>query len=154
FVDNAQMYYVLRFLLGAAEAGFYPGVILYCTYWFPSQRRARVIALFMSAIPVAGILGNPLSGWLMDQFQGVNGLAGWRWMFLLEAVPAFVIGVVTLFYLDNGVRSAKWLTDEEKSVVERAIAEDAEHQPVHGRVWDAFREPKVWLMCLIYFCFV
>ncbi|MGI5430701.1 MFS transporter [Streptomyces sp. CA-179760] len=154
FVHNETMFYVLRFLLGAAEAGFYPGVILYCTYWFPSQRRARVIAMFMSAIPVAGIFGNPLSGWIMDRFQGVNGWQGWQWMFLLEAIPAFLIGVATLFYLDNSVREAKWLTDEEKDVVERAIAEDAAHQTVHGRVWDAFREPKVWLMCLIYFCFV
>lgn len=154
FVDNETTFYVLRFLLGAAEAGFYPGVILYCTYWFPSHRRARVIAMFMSAIPVAGIFGNPLSGWIMDRFQGVNGWQGWQWMFLLEAIPALLIGVATLFYLDNGVRSAKWLTDEEKDIVERAIAEDAAHQTVHGRVWDAFREPKVWLMCLIYFCFV
>ncbi len=154
FVHNEATFYVLRFLLGAAEAGFYPGVILYCTYWFPSQRRARVIAMFMSAIPVAGIFGNPLSGWIMDRFQGVNGWQGWQWIFLLEAIPALLIGVATLFYLDNSVRDAKWLTDEEKDVVERAIAEDAAHQTVHGRVWDAFREPKVWLMCFIYFCFV
>ncbi|WP_329122896.1 MFS transporter [Streptomyces sp. NBC_01353] len=154
FVSNETTFYVLRFLLGAAEAGFYPGVILYCTYWFPSHRRARVIALFMSAIPVAGIFGNPLSGWIMDRFQGVNGWQGWQWMFLLEALPALAIGVATLFYLDNGVRDAKWLTDEEKDIVERAIAEDSAHKSVHGRVLDAFREPRVWLMCLIYFCFV
>lgn len=154
FVTNEAMFYVLRFLLGAAEAGFYPGVILYCTYWFPSHRRARVIAMFMSAIPVAGIFGNPLSGWIMDRFQGVNGWQGWQWMFLLEAIPALLVGVATLFYLDDGVRSAKWLSDDEKAVVERAIADDTAYQTVHGRVWDAFREPKVWLMCLIYFCFV
>ncbi|WP_413797206.1 MFS transporter [Streptomyces iranensis] len=154
FVTNEATFYVLRFLLGAAEAGFYPGVILYCTYWFPSHRRARVIAMFMSAIPVAGIFGNPLSGWIMDSFQGVNGWQGWQWMFLLEAVPALLVGVVTLFYLDDGVRDAKWLTDEEKAVVERAVADDSAHRTVHGRVRDAFSEPRVWLMCLIYFCFV
>ncbi|QLH19496.1 MFS transporter [Streptomyces sp. Rer75] len=154
FVTNEPTFYVLRFLLGAAEAGFYPGVILYCTYWFPSHRRARVIAMFMSAIPVAGIFGNPLSGWIMDRFHGVGGWQGWQWMFLLEAVPALAVGVATLFYLDDDVRGAKWLTDEEKTVVERAIADDTAHQTVHGRVWDAFREPKVWLMCVIYFCFV
>ncbi|MGO4613917.1 MFS transporter [Nocardia sp. 2YAB30] len=154
FVTDETMFYVLRFLLGAAEAGFYPGVILYCTYWFPSHRRARVIAMFMSAIPVAGIFGNPLSGWIMDRFQGVHGWQGWQWMFLLEALPAVLVGVITLLYLDNSVRSAKWLTDEEKSIVERAVAADAAHQTVHGRVWDAFREPKVWLMSIIYFCFV
>ncbi|MFG2647759.1 MFS transporter [Streptomyces sp. NPDC048436] len=153
FVTNETMFYVLRFLLGAAEAGFYPGVILYCTYWFPSHRRARVIAMFMSAIPVAGIFGNPLSGWIMDTFDGTNGWQGWQWMFLLEAIPALLIGVATLFYLDNGVRSAKWLSDEEKDIVEAAIAKDTAHQ-THGKVRDGFRDPKVWLMCLIYFCFV
>jgi predicted MFS family arabinose efflux permease len=128
-------------------------VILYCTYWFPSHRRARVIAMFMSAIPVAGIFGNPLSGWIMDRFHGINGWQGWQWMFLLEAMPALLIGVATMFYLDDGVRSAKWLSDEEKDIVEAAIAKDTAHQK-HGRVWDGFRDPKVWLMCLIYFCFV
>ncbi|MFF1758682.1 MFS transporter [Streptomyces sp. NPDC058266] len=154
FVTNESTFYVLRFLLGADEAGFYPGVILYCTYWFPSHRRARVIAMFMSAIPVAGIFGNPLSGWILDTFHGVSGWQGWQWMFLLEAVPALMVGVATLFYLDNGVRDAKWLSDEEKTVIERALAEDTKHQTVHGKVWDAFREPKVWLMSLIYFCFI
>ncbi|MEU9399713.1 MFS transporter [Streptomyces sp. NPDC048242] len=154
FVTNEATFYLLRFLLGAAEAGFYPGVILYCTYWFPSHRRARVIAMFMSAIPVAGIFGNPLSGWILDAFHGTGGWQGWQWMFALEALPALAVGVATLFYLDNGVRDAKWLSDEEKTVVERALAEDAAHRTVHGKVWDGFRDPKVWLMSLIYFCFV
>lgn len=154
FVTDEATFYVLRFLLGAAEAGFYPGVILYCTYWFPSHRRARVIAMFMSAIPVAGIFGNPLSGWILDTFHGTGGWQGWQWMFALEALPALAVGVATLFYLDNGVRDAKWLSDEEKDVVERALTEDAAHRTVHGKVWDGFRDPKVWLMSLIYFCFV
>ncbi|MER8032367.1 MFS transporter [Streptomyces bauhiniae] len=154
FVTDETTFYVLRFLLGAAEAGFYPGVILYCTYWFPSHRRARVIAMFMSAIPVAGIFGNPLSGWILDAFHGTAGWQGWQWMFALEALPALAVGVATLFYLDNGVRDAKWLSDEEKDVVERALAQDAAHRTVHGKVWDGFRDPKVWLMSLIYFCFV
>ncbi|RZU45605.1 D-galactonate transporter [Streptomyces sp. BK022] len=153
-VTDEATFYVLRFLLGAAEAGFYPGVILYCTYWFPSHRRARVIAMFMSAIPVAGIFGNPLSGWILDTFHGTGGWQGWQWMFALEALPALAVGVATLFYLDNGVRDAKWLSDEEKAVVERALTEDAAHRTVHGKVWDGFRDPKVWLMSLIYFCFV
>ncbi|MFF7381930.1 MFS transporter [Streptomyces griseoluteus] len=154
FVTDETTFYVLRFLLGAAEAGFYPGVILYCTYWFPSHRRARVIAMFMSAIPVAGIFGNPLSGWILDAFHGTGGWQGWQWMFALEALPALAVGVATLFYLDNGVGDAKWLSEEEKAVVERALTEDAAHRTVHGRVWDGFRDPKVWLMSLIYFCFV
>ncbi|MGW6145169.1 MFS transporter [Streptomyces sp. NPDC055140] len=154
FVNNEATFYVLRFLLGAAEAGFYPGVILYCTYWFPSARRARVIALFMSAIPVAGIFGNPLSGWIMDVFEGTGGWNGWQWLFLIEALPAIAVGVMTLFYLDNSVRDAKWLSDDDKSVIERALAKDTKHHSEHGKTWDAFRDPKVWLMCLIYFFFV
>ncbi|MCX5084091.1 MFS transporter [Streptomyces sp. NPDC056121] len=154
FVSNEVTFYALRFLLGAAEAGFYPGVILYCTYWFPSARRARVIALFMSAIPVAGIFGNPLSGWIMDVFEGTGGWNGWQWLFLIEALPAIAVGVITLFYLDNSVRDAKWLNDDEKTVIERALAEDTKHHTEHGKTWDAFRDPKVWLMCLIYFFFV
>ncbi len=153
FVTNETTFYVLRFLLGVAEAGFYPGVILYCTYWFPSHRRARVIAMFMSAIPIAGIFGNPLSGWIMSGFDGVGGLGGWQWMFVIEAIPAVAIGIWTIFYLDSTVQKAKWLTQEEKDVVEAAVAADASHQSSH-RLRDAFLEPKVWLMCLIYFCFV
>jgi D-galactonate transporter len=153
-VGNETEYYVLRFLLGAAEAGFYPGVILYCTQWFPSYRRARVIALFMSAIPVAGIFGNPLSGWIMSSLQGVAGWHGWQWVFLLEALPALVVGVVAFFFLDNDVRSAKWLSAEDKDVVERALAEDSGQRAAEGRALDAFRDPRVWLMSLIYFCFI
>jgi D-galactonate transporter len=154
FVQTEAQFYALRFLLGIAEAGFYPGVILYCTYWFPSQRRAKVIAMFMSAIPVAGIFGNPLSGWIMQTFDGRADLSGWQWMFLVEAVPALLIGIACLVYLDNSVRSAKWLSEDEKVVVERAIAEDSAYKNVHGSVLDGFREPKVWLMAFIYFCFV
>ena len=113
FVETPTGFYVLRFLLGLAEAGFYPGVILYLTYWYPAQRRAKIIALFMSAIPVAGIFGNPLSGWIMEAFHGAHGLQGWQWMFLIEALPAILIGIVTVMYLDNGIDRAKWLSDEE-----------------------------------------
>lgn len=154
FVTNETTFYVLRFLLGVAEAGFYPGVILYCTYWFPSHRRARVIAMFMSAIPVAGIFGNPLSGWILDAFDGSGGLHGWQWMFVLEAIPAVLIGIWCLYYLDSSVRAAKWLNEEEKQVVEAAIADDTAHHTNHGPIWGAFKDPKIWLMCLIYFCFV
>jgi D-galactonate transporter len=154
FVQNETAFYIQRFLLGLAEAGFYPGIILYCTYWFPSHRRAKIIALFMSAIPIAGIFGNPLSGWIMNTFDGTSGLSGWQWMFLLEAIPAILIGIWCLFYLDRDVRSAKWLSEDEKAVVAQAVAEDSAHKSLHGRTFDAFKEPRVWLMCFIYFCFV
>ena len=94
FVSTEFWFYALRFLLGAAEAGFYPGIILYLTYWYPSYRRARKIALFMTAIPVSGIFGGPLSGWVMESFSGVLGWNGWQWMFLIEAVPAVLLGVI------------------------------------------------------------
>src|SRR5437867_7500746 len=124
FVKTPTMFYVMRFLLGLAEAGFYPGIILYLTYWYPAHRRAKIIAVFMSAIPVAGIFGNPLSGWIMDAFNGASSLQGWQWMFLIEAVPALLIGVVVLFYLDNGIAKAKWLDADEKKLLAREVELD------------------------------
>ena len=154
FVTSAPMFYLLRFLLGIAEAGFYPGIILFLTYWYPSHRRAKIIAIFMSAIPISGIFGNPLSGWIMDSFQGVNGLAGWQWMFLIEAVPAILLGVVVFFFLDNGIRHARWLSDAEKQALEQEIVQEERGKEHAHSVAGIFRDRRVWLMCLVYFCFV
>jgi len=154
FVRTPGMFYLMRFLLGIAEAGFYPGVILYLTYWYPSHRRARIVAVFMSAIPVAGILGNPLSGWIMDVFHGAGALAGWQWMFVIEAVPAVLVGLLVLVYLDNGIRSAKWLSESEKQYLEREIAADRKGTDSEHAIGAIFRDRRVWAMCLIYFCFV
>jgi MFS family permease len=155
WVKSVPGFYGLRFVLGLAEAGFYPGVILYLTYWFPARWRGRVIAVLMSAIPVSSILGNPLSGWVMDAMNGLGGVAGWKWMFIVEAAPAVLVGVATLFYLDNSIAAAKWLDADEKRVLETAIAEDRRSQMagVHGAM-GAFKDPRVWFMCLIYFCFI
>ncbi|TPB75431.1 MFS transporter [Burkholderia pseudomallei] len=155
FVKTPTQFYVLRFLLGLAEAGFYPGVILYLTYWFPTHRRAKIIAVFMSAIPVSGIFGNPLSGWIMERFHGGSGFHGWQWMFVIEAVPAIAIGIATILYLDNNIRGAKWLTEREKKL----LADEIEAQP-HERDKHAhslstvLRDPRTWWMSLIYFTFV
>ncbi|MBO9536521.1 MFS transporter [Herbaspirillum sp.] len=154
FVQNATQFYILRFLLGLAEAGFYPGIILYLTYWFPSHRRAKVIAVFMSGIPVAGILGNPLSGWIMDAFHQNGGLEGWQWMFLIEAIPAVLIGLVTLLYLDNDVKSAKWLSDDEKKMLQADIDGDQKGKESGHGFGAIVKDGRVWLMCLIYFAFV
>ncbi len=155
YVETPTGFYILRFLLGLAEAGFYPGVILYLTYWYPAHRRAKIIALFMSAIPVAGIFGNPLSGWIMEAFHGDHGLAGWQWMFLIEAIPAVLIGIVTILYLDNGITSAKWLSDAEKQLLEREIALDQQQAGTQQHSLKAvFGDRRVWWMCLIYFAFV
>ncbi|SMF41372.1 MFS transporter [Pseudogulbenkiania subflava] len=154
FVKTPTAFYVMRFLLGLAEAGFYPGIILYLTYWYPSHRRAKIVAMFMSAIPVSGIFGNPLSGFIMDAFGGVGGWAGWQWMFVIEAVPAVLVGLVVLCYLDDSVAKAKWLSEEEKSVVAQAIAEDTKHKEHSAHALSAFKDARVWFMSLIYFCFV
>lgn len=153
FVDGVASFYVLRFLLGAAEAGFFPGVILYLTYWYPAHRRARMVALFMSGVAVAGVVGGPLSGWIMKAFAGYHGLSGWRWLFLLEGVPSVLLGVWTLFYLDDGIRSAGWLGEDDKRKLEQAIAEDGKQQR-HLPLAALFRNGRVWLLALVYFLFV
>ncbi|MGZ3272174.1 MAG: MFS transporter [Caulobacteraceae bacterium] len=155
WVKSTPAFYGLRFVLGLAEAGFYPGVILYLTYWFPARWRGRATAVLMSAIPVSSILGNPLSGWVMDATNGLSGVAGWKWMFIVEAAPAVLIGVAVLFYLDNSIAAARWLDPQEKRVLEAALAEDKRRQVsgVHGTL-DAFKDPRIWFMCLIYFCFI
>lgn len=153
FVETPTQFYVMRFLLGAAEAGFYPGVLLYLTYWFPSHRRAKIVAMFMSAIPVSVIFGSPLSGWIMEQFHGDMGFHGWQWMFAIEAVPALVLGVVTILYLDNGIRSAKWLTEHEKTLLENEIAAQSQEHHDHS-LKAVFADPRMWWMSLIYFTFI
>ncbi|AVA35967.1 D-galactonate transporter [Cupriavidus metallidurans] len=163
FVQTPTQFYVMRFLLGLAEAGFYPGVILYLTYWYPSHRRAKMIALFMSGIPVAGMFGNPLSGWIMDAFHNTHGWTGWQWMFLIEALPAFAIGIATIFVLRDGIDRAPWLSPDEKHVLKRNIEDDERaasaaattggQRHVHS-LGAVFRDSRVWWMCLIYFCFV
>src|SRR5712691_4517430 len=107
FVNGVFSFYVLRFLLGAAEAGFFPGMILYLTYWFPRRDHARAIALFMTANAMAGVIGGPISGVLLGM-NGVAGFAGWQWLFLIEGIPAVVLGIVVLIYLPNGPEDARW----------------------------------------------
>ncbi|MBP1205980.1 D-galactonate transporter [Duganella sp. 1411] len=153
FTNSVASFYVLRFLLGAAEAGFFPGIILYLTYWYPAHRRARMVALFMSGVAVAGVVGGPLSGWIMKTFAGQHGLSGWQWLFLLEGVPSMLIGVWTLFYLDDGIRSARWLGEDDKRQLEQAIAEDGKQQR-HMPLAQVFSNGKVWLLALVYFLFV
>ena len=154
FVSTPTQFYILRFLLGVAEAGFAPGVILYMTYWFPSERRAKALSMFFMAIPLAGIVGGPLSGYILHAFHGATGLAGWKWLFLIEAVPSLVLGVAILFYLDNGIRSARWLTEAEKALLERNIEGDNAHKHVHLSIRDFLADRRLWLMAAIYFCVV
>ena len=153
FVHSATTFYILRFFLGAAEAGFFPGIILYLTYWYPAERRARIVALFMSGVAVAGVIGGPVSGWIMKVFAGQAGLSGWQWLFVLEGLPSVIVGIWTLFYLDDGIRSATWLSESEKRILERGIVNEAKskHALSLGAV---FAHPRVWFLALIYFTFV
>jgi D-galactonate transporter len=154
FVSTPLTFYIMRFLLGLAEAGFFPGIILYLTYWFPAQRRARMVCTFMTAIPLAGLIGGPLSGWIMERFAGVRGYAGWQWLFVLEALPAIILGIAVLLYLDDGIRSAKWLNENEKRVLEANIDKESQAKVAHPSLRSLFADARVYLMALIYFCCV
>ncbi len=154
FIKTPASFYALRFILGIAEAGFFPGIILYLTYWYPSDRRARIVAMFMAAPPLAGVFGGPLSGWIMESFSGRGGLGGWQWLFVLEAIPAIVVGLAVLVYLDNSIRQARWLTDVEKSLLEEQIEQDRAKTSDHASLIDVFNDRRLWRLCLIYFCYV
>lgn len=151
FVKTPGMFYAMRFLLGVAEAGFFPGIVLYLTYWYPSTRRGRMNALFMIGIPVAGVLGGPLSGWIMEAFNGVHGWSNWQWLFLLEAIPSLVLGIVTLFVLPNGIRAASWLDERQKSLLEANIARDG-HAGTEHSLKGVVSNGRVWRLAAIYFC--
>ena len=153
FVDSPATFYVMRFLLGVAEAGFFPGVILYLTYWYPAHRRGKMTALFMTGVPISGVIGGPLSGWIMKAMPGVHGLAGWQWMFILEAIPSLLLGVVLIFYLQDRIRGAAWLSEAEKQLLESQIQAESS-QKAEASLGQMFANPRVWLMALIYFCFV
>ncbi|MEO8937167.1 MAG: MFS transporter [Burkholderiaceae bacterium] len=153
FITTPTMFYVVRFLLGAAEAGFFPGIILYLTYWYPAHRRARMTALFMTAVAISGVIGGPLSGWILRDFGGVNGWAGWQWMFLIEGIPSVLMGIFVLFYLDDRITHAKWLSADEKMLLAKHIERDNVDK-VDAPIGKILTTGRVWLMGLIYFSFV
>jgi len=153
FLKGAPMFYIMRFLLGAAEAGFFPGVLLYFTYWYPARERARIIALFAIGGVAAGAFGSPINGLILQNMDGIAGMKGWQWLFLLEALPAVIFGFVVLWVLPNRPAETKWLTDSEKAWVEQRIAMDpakAQSTDCH-RLAHAFTSGRVYLFCLIYF---
>lgn len=153
YVNSAEAFYVCRFLLGVMEAGFFPGIILYFTYWYPASKRAHTTALFLTAIPVSGLVGGPLSGWILESFAGTSGLAGWQWLFLLEGLPSIVLGVVTLWYLDDGIDAAKWLTRDEKEVLKYHLSIEKQDKTRHS-LKDGLLEWRVWVFGFVYFCIV
>ena len=152
FIGSTTSFYFIRFLLGAAEAGFYPGVILYLTYWFPARERARTIALFATGGVIAGIIGSPLSGAILN-LHSKAGLEGWQWLFLLEGIPAILLGLVVLFILPNRPGETKWMTDSEKEWIQCRLEQEAKQSEGHAhfRLSDALSSRRIWLLCLIYF---
>ncbi|MGQ3380896.1 MFS transporter [Priestia endophytica] len=154
FIQSAMHLYILRFLLGVAEAGFFPGIIMYLTFWFRSKERATTIALFTAAIPVSYIIGAPLSTWIMDSINWMN-ISGWRWMFILEGLPAVILGVVTYFYLTDSPKNAKWLKIEEKEWLIQELKKDTESRKdvKHLGIMKAMINPKVLFLSFIYFVY-
>jgi ACS family tartrate transporter-like MFS transporter len=151
FVSGPRSFYAMRFLLGAAEAGFFPGVIFYLKSWFPAQARARTVARFMTAAPLSGVLGGPLSGALLE-LHGRTGLAGWQWMFLMEGIPAVLLGLVASRYLADRPAQAAWLPPSERDWL---LATLANERPVTsnagGGVFSAIRNMQIWLLAIVYF---
>jgi len=150
-VNSAWLFYGLRFLLGLAEAGFFPGMILYLTYWFPSRRRARAVALFMLALAATGVIGGPLSGWILHELNGVAGFKGWQMLFLLEGIPSIILGLCIPLLLSDGIRSAGWLTQAEKDLLEKPLKqENARKQKIP--LAQVFVDRRLVLFSLVYFC--
>jgi MFS transporter, ACS family, tartrate transporter len=152
FIHTSRGFYLVRFFVGAAEAGFFPAVVVYLTHWFRYEDRAKVIAFFYAAYPASFIIGSPLAGWLL----GINwlGLRGWRWLFILEGIPAILFGIITIFYLTDWPRQAKWLPAEEREwITEELLREKQAKQKVRSfRIWEALRHRDVVLLTLCYFC--
>jgi D-galactonate transporter len=158
FVRSATSFYALRFVLGIVESGFFPGVILYLTYWYTRQHRAKMVAAFMTANPVSGVLAGPISGAILAFAPGAGSLRAWQWLFLLEGIPSILAGAVTLFYLDDNPSSAKWLTSDERGLLRDRLQEEEHAKRSEGEsrhhLIDAFKSGQVWLLSVVYFGFV
>jgi MFS family permease len=149
FMRGASSFYLMRLLLGAAEAGLFPGMLLYLTYWVPLRRRARFTALFTASIPIAGMIGGPLSGWLIDAMDGVHGMKGWQWLFLVEGLPACALGLFAYLYLPDAPSVSRWLSAEQKVLIARDFAAESQAKSGHDRhtFKAAMCEPRLyWLM--------
>ncbi len=153
FVTTPLEFYLLRFALGAAEAGFFPGVIFYLTLWYPAARRGRVTALFATAVAVSVVIGGPVSGLIMHHLDGVRGWHGWQWLFLLEGLPSIAMGMAALAWLDDGIDEAHWLSPAERALIARDL--EAERRRIgHSRIIDGLRAGRVWQLAAIYFALV
>jgi MFS transporter, ACS family, tartrate transporter len=156
FVNSVTAFYALRFLLGVAEAGFFPGMILYLTHWFPMKARGRAIARFTTATAIGGVVGGPISG-IFLRMDGLGGLAGWQWLFLAEGIPAVILGFVVLAVLPDGPRQARWLHTEEKEWILSRLHDEGERSKLaHSRstLTGALRSGRVWTFAFIYFAVI
>lgn len=148
FVWDPMSFYVMRFLLGLAEAGFAPAMIYYLTFWFPAAIRTRYMAAYFLAIPLASVIGAPVSSLLLEM-DGIGGLRGWQWLFLIEGLPACILAFVVFFYLPDGPKNSRWLSDHEKSRIAARLA--AEERPVKHQLWPALFDVRVLALCAVYF---
>ncbi len=153
FVSDEFWFYTLRFLIGVMEAGFVPGVLYYFTQWYPGNRRGRVNAYFKSSICLCGIVGGPLAGFVLGHFDGMYGMAGWKWLFLLEGLPSIVLGVVVLWLLSDKIEDASWLTADEKRVLLERMASEPKPDS-SSRFSDIWKHPVTYVMSAIYLCLV
>ena len=151
FVHDVKMFYALRFLLGVFEAGFAPGMVFYLTCWYPQARMARVMAIVMAAAPLGGLVGGPLSTWVMTALNGSSGLAGWQWMFLIEGLPCVLLGAVVFFFLDDRIETAQWLSNDEKAML---TANLDRHEGSHRGFRHVLTDPRVYAMAFAYFCLI
>ena len=153
FVQTPLQFYVARFLLGALEAGFFPGIILYLTYWYPSARRGQIIAMFMTATAIASVIAGPLSGATMKYFNDIEGWHGWQWLFISQGLPASILGLAAYFYLQDKPEDAKWLSTEEKTALRFQL--DHDHKDVesahHAGFFQMLKDPKVYGLAFTYF---
>jgi sugar phosphate permease len=155
-VHTTFAFYALRFLLGMVESGFFPGIILYLTFWFTGRHRVRMVAIFMSAIPLSGVIAGPISGWILGQMNGAGHLQAWQWMLLLEGIPSFLAGVLILLTLTDHPGAAHWLEEAERGLIIARLKEEEESKRASGghhghNLSDAFRSPAVWLLSISFF---
>ncbi|MCB1411712.1 MAG: MFS transporter [Xanthobacteraceae bacterium] len=156
FVQTTTQFYIIRFLLGAFEAGFFPGIILYLTYWFPGARRGKVIAIFMTATALTQVIAGPVSGAILKYMNGVLGHHGWQWLFVMQGLPAVALGVIAFLYLQDRPEQAKWLSDDEKRSLRHHFDNDqqAVESASHGSIWELLRDPKVYTLAFVFGLFL
>jgi MFS family permease len=149
-IDSPAQFYVLRFLLGVAEAGFFPGILVFLNRWYPAGRRAQITALFAIAVPMAGVLGGPLSGGILEHFHDFGGLRGWQWMFVIEGLPVILLGLVVLKCLPDSFETVRWLTTQQKQQLREQLNRE-EHRKSITSFSAILQNPQVWLLVAVYF---